>query len=74
MAKVDGAVRFADIVVRATVTAAPGSNIELLRRAIDKTASHCLVSSSLAVPVRVEAEVHAAAGETTTGERYKRTA
>lgn len=73
VSKVDGVVRFADIVVRATVTAAPGANIELLRRAIDKTASRCLVSSSLAVAVRVEAEVHAVA-ETTTGNHYKRTA
>ena len=74
VAKVDGVVRFADIVVRATVTAAPGADIDLLRRAIDKTASRCLVSSSLAVPVRVEAVIHGAAGETATGDRYKRTA
>lgn len=74
VAKVDGAVRFADIVVRVTVTAAPGSSIELLRRAIDKTASRCLVTSSLAVPVRVEATIQGAAGETTTGDLYQQTA
>lgn len=61
VSKVDGVVRFSEIVVRTTVTAAPGCNVEALRRAIDKTASHCLVSSSLVVPVRVEAVVHAAA-------------
>ena len=61
VSKVDGVVRFSEIVVRATVTAAPGGNIDALRRAIDKTASHCLISSSLAVPVRVEAAIHAAA-------------
>ena len=61
VSKVDGVVRFTDIVVRATVTAAPGCNIEALHRAIDKTTSQCLVSSSLAVPVRVEAAIQAAA-------------
>ena len=61
VSKADGAVRFTEIVVRATVTAAPDCNVEALRRVIDKTTSHCLVSSSLAVPVRVEAAIHAAA-------------
>jgi organic hydroperoxide reductase OsmC/OhrA len=61
VSKADGVVRFTEIVVRATVTAAPGSNIDVLRRALDKTAARCLVSSSLAVPVRVEAMVRAAA-------------
>lgn len=71
--KVDGVVRFREIVVRATVTASPGSNIELLRRAIDKTTSHCLVSSSLAAPVHVEAVINAAGAAASTG-TFKRTA
>lgn len=61
VSKVDGVVRFTEIVVRPTVTAAPGCNIEALHRAIDKTTSHCLVSSSLAVPVRVKAAIRAGA-------------
>ena len=73
VSKVGGVVLFTEIVVRATVTASPGSNIELLRRAIDKTTSHCLVSSSLAAPVRVEAVINAAGAAAATG-RFKRTA
>ena len=61
VSKVDGVVRFTEIVVRPTVTAAPGCTIEALKRAIDKTTSHCLVSSSLAIPVRVEAAIRAVA-------------
>lgn len=67
VSKVGGVVLFSEIVVRATVTASPGSNIELLRRAIDKTTSHCLVSSSLAAPVRVEAVINAAGAAASTG-------
>lgn len=74
VSKVDGVVRFREIVVRATVTAAPGGNVEALRRAIDKTTAHCLVSSSLATPVRVEAVVHAASASSSVDERFKRTA
>jgi hypothetical protein len=69
-----GVTRFTEIVVRATVTAAPGSDIELLRRAIDKTTTHCLVSSSLVTPVRVEAVVHAGGAAAPLDERFKRTA
>ncbi|HZJ33027.1 MAG TPA: OsmC family protein [Vicinamibacterales bacterium] len=67
VSKVDGVVRFREIVVRATITATPGGDIELLRRAVDKTSSHCLVSSSLAVPVRVEAVINAAGVAASTG-------
>ena len=67
VSKVGGVVRFSEIVVRATITATPGGDIELLRRAVDKTSSHCLVSSSLAVPVRVEAVINAAGVAASTG-------
>ena len=40
VSRAGGVTRFTEIVVRATVTAAPGSDIELLRRAIDKTTTH----------------------------------
>ena len=60
VAKADGIIRFTDIVVRATVTAADGVDEEIVRRAVDKAASHCLVSSSLSTPVRVEAAVRSA--------------
>ena len=69
-----GVTRFREIVVRATVTAAPGSNVESLQRAIDKTSAHCLVSSSLVTPVRVEAVIRAAGAAAPTPGSYKRTA
>jgi hypothetical protein len=66
--------RFTEIVVRATVTAAPGTDIEVLRRAIDKTTTHCLVSSSLVTPVRVDAVVHTTGAAGTVDEPVRRTA
>jgi len=74
VSRVGGVTRFADIVIRATVTAAPSASVELLQRAIDKTTAHCLVSSSLATPVTVEAVIHAAGASGTVDERFKRTA
>lgn len=55
-----GSIRFTDIVVRATVTAAAGGDVAAVQRAIDKTAARCLVTSSLATPVRVEATIRGA--------------
>jgi peroxiredoxin-like protein len=49
-----GITRFTDIVVRPTVTTRHGADAAAVQRAVDKAASRCLVSSSLAVPVRVE--------------------
>jgi organic hydroperoxide reductase OsmC/OhrA len=69
-----GMTRFSLIVVRATVTAAPGSSVELLQRAIDRTTAHCLVSSSLVTPVRVEAVIRAAGATPPAAGTYKRTA
>jgi organic hydroperoxide reductase OsmC/OhrA len=73
VAKVAGVVRFTDIAVRATVTIPAGGDVERLRQAIDKTAAHCLVSSSLTTEVRVEAVIHAA-GVATPALEYKQTA
>jgi len=61
VSKAEGVIRFTDIVVRATVTTPAEGDTEKLRRAVDKTAAHCLVSSSLAVPPRVEATIQQAA-------------
>ena len=74
VSRVGGVTRFTDIVIRATVTAAAGASVELLQRAIDKTTAHCLVSSSLTTPVRVEAVIQAAGGSGSVDERLKRTA
>ena len=47
--------------------------MELLRHAIDKAGAHCLVSSSLAAPVRVEAVIRAS-GVAVPAVAYKQTA
>lgn len=60
--KTDGTVRFADIVLRTTVTTASGADAAAVQRAVDKAAARCLVSSSLQTPVRVEATIRSAAG------------
>lgn len=57
VAKAAGVVRFTDVVVRATVTTAEGVDEQAVRRAVDKAAGHCLVSSSLIAPVHVEATI-----------------
>src|SRR5687767_5578211 len=46
-----GVTRFTDIVVRPTVITPSGADAAAVRRAIDKAASRCLVSSSLVTPV-----------------------
>lgn len=56
-----GTTRFTDIVVRATVTTANGADAAAVQRTVDKTAARCLVSSSLATPVRVEATIRGGA-------------
>ena len=56
-----GTPRFTDIVVRAAVTAAAGADPAAVKRAVDKAAARCLVSSSLTTPVRVEATIRGAA-------------
>lgn len=56
-----GTVRFTDIVVCAALTAAAGADVAAVQRAIDKAAARCLVSSSLATSVRVEATIRVSA-------------
>lgn len=60
VAKVEGVTRFSEIVVRAIVTVPAHTNADAVRRAIEKTSAHCLVSSSLVTPTRIEAEVRIA--------------
>lgn len=55
-----GTTRFTDFVVRVAVTTTAGADVAAVQRAIDKTAAHCLVSSSLTAPVRVEATIRGA--------------
>lgn len=60
VSKIDGVIRFSDIVVRATVTVPAHAHTDAVRRAIDKTSAHCLVSSSLVTLPRIEAEIRTA--------------
>ena len=72
VARAAGVTRFTDIVVRAAVTLPAGGDAEALQRALDKTAGHCLISSSLIVTPRIEVTVHRSG--TTLPERIKRIA
>lgn len=58
VAREAGMTRFTDIVVHATVNACAGADTERVRRAAEKAEAHCLVSSSLRTPVRVQIMVN----------------
>jgi peroxiredoxin-like protein len=55
--KQDGVMRFTEIVVRPRLALAPGADADRARRALEKSEKACLVSASLATPIRLEAEV-----------------
>jgi organic hydroperoxide reductase OsmC/OhrA len=58
VARESGVTRFTEIVVHANVTAQAAADVDRLHRAIEQTERHCLVSSSLTTPVRVQVTVH----------------
>lgn len=53
----DGAVRFTEIVLRPRLTVRPGADRDRVMRVLEKSEKACLVSASLATPVRLEAEI-----------------
>ncbi len=53
----DGAVRFTEIVLRPRLTLAPGADRDRALRVMEKSEKTCLVSASLATPIRLEPEV-----------------
>ena len=55
--RVDGVTRFTEIVLRVRLKLAPEGSPDRARRAMEKAEQACLVSSSLATPIRLEAEV-----------------
>jgi organic hydroperoxide reductase OsmC/OhrA len=55
--RADGAIRFTEIVLRARLRLAPGTDPDRARRAMEKAEHACLVSASLATPIRLEAEL-----------------
>jgi len=50
----DGVTRFSEIVLRPTLTVAPGTDRERALRVLERTEKTCLVSASLSTPVRLE--------------------
>ena len=52
-----GVTRFTEIVLRPRLIVAAGTDRDTLARALAKTEKSCLVSASLATPVRVETQV-----------------
>jgi len=57
----DGATRFTEIVLRPRLTVAPGTDPARVLSVLDKAKKGCLVSASLATPVRMEPAVQEAA-------------
>jgi organic hydroperoxide reductase OsmC/OhrA len=55
--RADRATRFTEIVLRARLELGPGVDRDRARRAVDKAEHACLVSASLATPVRLELEL-----------------
>jgi organic hydroperoxide reductase OsmC/OhrA len=55
--KADGALRFTDILLEATLTVPPGTDVDHALRIMDKSKRICLVSQSLSTPIRLEAAV-----------------
>jgi organic hydroperoxide reductase OsmC/OhrA len=53
----DGAVRFTEIVLRPRLTVRPGADRDRVMRVLEKSEKACLVSASLATPIRLEAEI-----------------
>jgi peroxiredoxin-like protein len=53
----DGVTRFTEIVLRPLLRLAPGTDRDRARRAIEKAERTCLVSASLATPIRLEPEL-----------------
>ena len=53
----DGAVRFTEIVLRPRLTLPPGEDPRRAVRVLEKSERACLVSASLATPIRLEPEI-----------------
>jgi peroxiredoxin-like protein len=53
----DGAIRFTEIVLRPQLRLPKGSDPERARRTLEKGEKTCLVTASLSVPIRLEAEI-----------------
>lgn len=55
--RIDGVTRFTEIVLRPTITVAAGSDRDRVLRLLEKSEKSCLVSASLATPIRLEPRI-----------------
>lgn len=55
--RTDGVTRFSEIVLRPTLTVAPGTDRERALKLLEQSERACLVSSSLSTPIRLEPTV-----------------
>jgi peroxiredoxin-like protein len=55
--RVDGVTRFTEIVLRARMTVARGTDRARVLRVMEKSEKACLVSASLSTPIRLEPEI-----------------
>ena len=55
--RVEGVTRFTEIVLRPTITVSAGSDIDGVRRILEKSERACLVSASLSTPIRLEPQI-----------------
>jgi peroxiredoxin-like protein len=60
--RVEKATQFTAFTVRATLTVAPGTDVDQAGRALDKAERNCLVTNSLKASVHLEAKVLLTAG------------
>jgi organic hydroperoxide reductase OsmC/OhrA len=60
----DGVTRFTEIILRPRLTVAPGTNRDSILQILHRSERACLVSASLATPVRLEPEVTEARRDT----------
>jgi uncharacterized OsmC-like protein len=56
--RIDGVTRFTEIVLRPTITVAAGADRDRVLRILEKSEKACLVSASLATPIRLEPRIH----------------
>jgi organic hydroperoxide reductase OsmC/OhrA len=55
--RVEGATQFTNFEVRAHLQAAPGTNADQARRALEKAEHNCLISNSLKATIHLETEI-----------------
>lgn len=71
--KQDGVTRFTEIVLRPVLTVPPGTDHDRAQRILERSEKSCLISASLATPIRLEPIVRDAItpGSVRTGDGYR---